>query len=248
MGNFYIGTSGLVLPVPNKQHFPEEYRAGTRLSYYASLFNSIEVNSTFYKVPRAATFAKWASEVPEGFKFTVKLWRGITHQPGLEFVEEDVDRCLLPAKELGKKRGCLLVQLPPGVQFDKAAQLERLLQRIHAVDAAGAWRIAVEFRHPGWYRPETADLLERYKAGMVLHDMPASKRETPAGRTLFIYVRYHGVAGDYKGGYEEEHLLRDARRMKGWLHEEREVYVYFNNTIGDALLNAQALRGMVGQP
>ena len=105
----------------------------------------------------------------------------------------------------------------------------------------------MEFRHRDWYRPETAELLERYKAGMVLHDMPASKRETPAGRTLFIYVRYHGVAGDYKGGYEEEHLLRDARRMKGWLQEEREVYVYFNNTIGDALLNAQALRGMVGQ-
>jgi uncharacterized protein YecE (DUF72 family) len=247
MGNFYIGTSGLVLPVPNKQHFPDEFRAGTRLTYYASLFNSIEVNSSFYKVPRAATYAKWASEVPEGFRFTVKLWRGITHEPGLEFVEQDVDRFLSAAKELGKKRGCLLVQLPPGARADKSAQLERLLERIGAADAAGGWRVAVEFRHRDWYRPETAELLERYKAGMVLHDMPASKRENPAGRTLFIYIRYHGVAGDYKGGYGEEHLLRDATRMKGWLQEEREVYVYFNNTIGDALLNAQALRGMVGQ-
>jgi len=247
MGSLYVGTSGLVLPVPNKQHFPEEYRSGTRLSYYASLFNSIEINSSFYKVPRPATYAKWAGEVPEGFRFTVKLWRGVTHQRGLQFADEDVDRCIAAAKELGPTRGCLLVQLPPGVHADKAAQLERLLQRIGNADAAGAWRVAVEFRHPGWYRPETTELLERYKAGMVLHDMPASRRETPAGRTLFIYVRYHGLNGDYKGGYTEEHLLRDARRMRGWLQEGREVYVYFNNTIGDALLNAQALRGMVGQ-
>ncbi|HEY4335130.1 MAG TPA: DUF72 domain-containing protein [Puia sp.] len=247
MDNFYIGTSGLVLPVPNKQHFPEEFRSGTRLQYYASLFNSIEINSSFYKIPRPVTYAKWASEVPDGFRFTVKLWRGVTHQKGLEFAPGDVDRCLLAAKELGTKRGCLLVQLPPGVHADKAAQVERLLERIGNADVAGAWRVAVEFRHPGWYRPETAGLLERCKAGMVLHDLPASKWETPAGRTLFIYVRYHGVNGDYKGGYTQEHLLRDARRMKGWLQEGRELYVYFNNTIGDALLNAQELRGMVDQ-
>lgn len=246
--NFYVGTSGLVLPVANKQNFPKEYRSGTRLSYYASLFNSIEVNSSFYKIPRPATFAKWASEVPEGFRFTVKLWRGITHEPGLHFVPIDVNKFLYAAGELGMKRGCLLVQLPPGVHADKAAQLERLLERIGIGDTGGGWRIAVEFRHRSWYRPETAELLERYKTGMVLHDMPAAKRETPAGKTLFIYVRYHGVEGDYKGGYKEEVLLRDAKRMSTWLSERREVYVYFNNTIGDALSNAQALRGMVGLP
>src|SRR6202012_3044024 len=123
--------------------------------------------------------------------------------------------------------------------------LERLLERIMAADVGGGWRVAVEFRHNSWYQPETVRLLERYKAGMVLHDMPASKRETPAGRTLFIYVRYHGVEGDYKGGYGEDFLLREGRRMKGWLNEGREVYVYFNNTIGDALANAQELRRMV---
>ena len=247
MSNFYVGTSGLVLPVPNKQHFPEAYRAGTRLSYYASLFNSLEVNSTFYKIPRPATFAKWASEVPEEFRFTVKLWRGITHEPGLQFLAGDVHRFLDAARELGSRKGCLLVQLPPGAQADRMEELGRLLEAIGLADSAGTWRIAVEFRHRSWYRPETSDLLDRYKAGMVLHDMPASKRESPGGRTLFIYLRYHGLNGDYKGSYPEDMLLRDARRIKSWLEEKREVYVYFNNTIGDALLNAQALRGMAGQ-
>jgi len=247
MSHFFVGTSGLVLPVPNKQHFPEEYRSGTRLRYYASLFNTIEINSSFYKIPQPATFGKWAGEVPEGFRFTVKLWRGITHEKGLHFMPVDVSKFLHAAGELGKKRGCLLVQLPPGLHADKAPQLERLLERIGVADPGGGWRVAVEFRHSSWYRPETTTLLERYRVGVVLHDMPGSKRETPAGRTLFIYVRYHGVNGDYKGSYTEELLLRDARRMKSWLSEGREVYVYFNNTIGEALLNAQALRGMVGQ-
>jgi len=223
MTSFFVGTSGVVLPVPNKQHFPEEYREGTRLSYYASLFNSLEINSTFYKIPRAATFAKWAAEVPQAFRFTVKLWRGITHEPGLQFLTGDVSRFLDAAGGLGSKRGCLLVQLPPGARTDRTEQLERLLAAIGQADAAGAWRIAVEFRHASWYRSETSDLLARYKAGMVLHDMPVSKRESPGGRTLFIYKRYHGLNGDYKGGYPEDLLLRDARRIRGWLEDRREV-------------------------
>jgi uncharacterized protein YecE (DUF72 family) len=247
MSHFYVGTSGLVLPAPNKLHFPEEFRSGTRLHYYASLFNTIEINSSFYKIPQPATFARWAHEVPEGFRFTLKLWRGITHERGLHFMPIDVNKFLYAAGELGMKKGCLLVQLPPGVHSDKMPQLERLLERIRVADSGGGWRVAVEFRHPSWYRSETSEVLDQFKAGMVLHDMPGSKRETPAGRTLFIYVRNHGTSGDYKGSYSEDDLLKASKRMKSWLHESRDVYVYFNNTIGSALLNAQALRGMVGQ-
>src|ERR1700743_3826271 len=142
----YIGTSGLVLPVPNKQAFPEAFRSGTRLTYYSSLFNSIEINSTFYKIPRPSTFAGWASEVPADFRFTIKLWKGITHHPRLEFDPAEVDRFLSAAEQLGEKKGCLLVQLPPGTRADSAEQLEALLGRI-----GNRWKVAVEFRHPGWY-------------------------------------------------------------------------------------------------
>src|SRR5580658_5686041 len=109
--SLFTGTSGLVLPVPNKQAFPAAYRSKPRLTYYASLFNSIEINSTFYKIPMAKTFARWASEVPEHFQFTVKLWRGITHVPGLEFNPEDVRRFMQAADMLRGKKGCLLIQL-----------------------------------------------------------------------------------------------------------------------------------------
>ena len=240
-GAFYTGTSGLVLPVPNKEAFPPEFRAGTRLTYYASLFNSIEVNSSFYKIPRPATFSKWAAEVPEGFRFTVKLWQGITHEPGLHFIPMDINKFLYAAGELGTKKGCLLVQLPPGTHADRAPRLERVLERIRVGDTGGGWKIAVEFRHRSWYRPETMELLKRYGAGLVLQDMPASRVDVPAGETSFIYVRYHGIAGDYKGSYADDALLRDAARMRSWLHEGKDVYTYFNNTIGDAVTNARFL-------
>src|ERR1700755_1217681 len=75
-GVYRSGTSGLVLAEPNKLAYPEVYRNGSRLAYYATLFNSIEVNSSFYKIPRQITFARWATEVPDGFRFTVKMWKG----------------------------------------------------------------------------------------------------------------------------------------------------------------------------
>ena len=90
-GKFYGGTSGLVLPVANKLAFPPAYQDKSRLTYYASLFNSLEVNSSFYKIPMA-TIKRWAIEVPEGFKFTFKLFKGITHNKGLVFEDALVEK------------------------------------------------------------------------------------------------------------------------------------------------------------
>ncbi|MEJ7692980.1 DUF72 domain-containing protein [Daejeonella sp.] len=90
--NFYSGTSGMALPVPNKAAYPPEFQERSRLGYYAHLFNSIEINSSFYKIPMARTVAKWAAEVPDDFRFTYKLWRDITHVKEFLFKDEDVHR------------------------------------------------------------------------------------------------------------------------------------------------------------
>lgn len=84
LSGFYSGLSGLALPIP-KYLFPEPHRNSSRLTYYASLFNSVEINSTFYKLPMQKTVSKWAGEVPENFRFTFKLWKEITHVPGINF-------------------------------------------------------------------------------------------------------------------------------------------------------------------
>lgn len=243
---FFCGTSGLVLPVPNKQAFPEAYRSGTRLTYYATLFNSLEVNSSFYKIPRPSTFAKWVTEVPDDFRFTVKLWRGITHVPSLAFAVEDVDRFMQAAAHLTPKKGCLLIQLPPGAKVDRAPQLEQLLLRM--APWREAWKLAIEFRHKSWYVDATDALLERFNAARVLQDIPRSANWEETTIASFVYLRYHGPAGDYRGGYSGDRLKQDAMRIKKWVAEGKEVYVYFNNTIGSALPDAQFLTDRVKPP
>jgi uncharacterized protein YecE (DUF72 family) len=240
------GTSGLVLPVPNKQAFPEAFRAGSRLAYYSTLFNSIEINSTFYKIPLPTTFSRWAEEVQPDFRFTVKLWRGITHVPGLRFTKEDVHRYLYAVHHLGEKKGSLLIQFPAGLQATAVEKLGQLLDTICAADPARTWKLAVEFRHRSWYVPEVWALLHRYQASGVLHDMPASSiTELPDTTVPFIYLRFHGPAGDYKGGYPDAGLRTWAEKAVGWLSAGKEVYVYFNNTIGDALVDLTRLRTLI---
>lgn len=240
------GTSGLVLPSPKREALPETFRTGSRLAWYSALFNSIEINSTFYKIPLPATFSRWAEEVQPDFRFTIKLWRDITHVPGLRFMPVDVHRCLYAAHHLGEKKGCLLIQLPPGLTATAVEKLERLLVTICAADPARSWKLAVEFRHRSWYTPEVEALLHRYQAARVLHDMPASSiTKLPDVSVPFVYLRFHGPAGDYKGGYSDADLHTWAEKAIGWLSEDKEVYVYFNNTIGDALVDLTRLRTLI---
>jgi uncharacterized protein YecE (DUF72 family) len=245
---FFAGTSGLVLPVPNKSAFPEAYRSGTRLAYYSSLFNSIEINSSFYKLPRQKTLERWTTETPANFRFTLKLWRGITHERELSFDQAAVAAFMQAAAGIGRKKGCLLVQLPPSAKPDKARQLQTLLTELRAHDPDRTWPIAVEFRHPGWYTDKTSELLRQHGAGVVLQDIPASSSWQEPGEGNFVYLRYHGPAGDYKGGYTKARLAQDAARIQRWLSEKKTVYVYFNNTIGDALIDLQRLRELVLLP
>jgi uncharacterized protein YecE (DUF72 family) len=243
---FWAGTSGLVLPVPNKAAFPENFRDQPRLAYYASLFNSLEINSSFYKVPMRSTFEKWAATVPEGFQFTVKLGRHITHERGFIFNPKDIDSFLTAANGLGHKKGCLLIQFPPSLHQNdhNTQQLEILLQSCLQSDPSHSWKLAVEFRHSSWYIPAIHRLLDTHWASIVLHDMPASGVATP-NENGFIYIRLHGPAGDYKGGYPNDQLGVYAKRVKGWLAEGKDVYMYFNNTIGDAVANCRAMMKLI---
>jgi uncharacterized protein YecE (DUF72 family) len=245
-GVFRAGTSGLVLAEPNKQAYPEPFRDKSRLFYYSSQFNSIEINSSFYKVPMHATFEKWSAGVPAPFQFSVKLWRGITHAKGFAFIGSDIDAFMQAANGIGAKKGCLLIQLPPGATSRNAASLYSLLERVRRSDGEPAWKIAVEFRHPSWYSPETEALLNEHEASLVLHDMPASATMTLNTGARFVYMRFHGPAGDYKGGYSLSFLQDKAEQMIAWLKEGKDVYAYFNNTIGDAVANGKTLKKLIG--
>jgi len=243
---YHSGTSGLLLPVPNKLHYPEAFRERSRLCYYGSLMNSIEINSSFYKVPLASTVKKWAGEVPTDFRFTFKLFKGITHTPRLGFEPADIARFMEVIAHVGDKKGCILVQFPPSIKLTDLKQLSRLMASLREQDPAKVWKIALEFRHASLYVDEVMELLEEYGLGMVIHDKGAAASPLDAHNAGFRYVRFHGPGGNYRGSYPDDVLAEYASYIGGWLLEDKVVYVYFNNTMGEAFANLQTLKGFVG--
>ncbi len=244
-GKLYSGTSGLLLPVKNKKAFPPEFSDKSRLTYYASLFSSIEINSSFYKIPRATTVANWTQSVPQNFRFTFKLWRGITHNKGLVFDTADVINFMSAISEVGGKSGCLLVQFPPGNKVGNIGQLEKLLACISETSQSDQWKVAVEVRDRSWYRDDVYDLMHEYGAALVVQDMPASVTPHREPMEKFAYLRFHGPGGSYRGSYDKNVLYEHAGYVKEWLADGVFVYAYFNNTMGDAIKNLRDLRAYV---
>ncbi len=242
---YYTGTSGLLLPVPNKVYYPEEFKQGSRLHYYGSLMNSIEVNSSFYKIPKMAIVAKWAEDVPREFKFTFKLFKGVTHAKGLVFDGKIVEHFMEVIDAVGEKRGCLLVQFPPSVRFFHIVQLERLMDLLRSSDRSRSWKIALEFRHPSLYVDSIYELLGRYQMGMVIHDKPPAISPFMELDQEFVYLRFHGPGGSYRGTYQTAVLEEYAAYIAEWLSAGKQVYVYFNNTMGEAYANLATLRQMI---
>jgi len=243
-GEFYSGTSNLVLPVKNKSYFPEAFREQTRLSYYASLFHSVEINSSFYRMPFARTVAKWASEVPDDFRFTFKLIQTVTHSVKRQFNTAPVAEFMERINAAGAKSGCLLVQLPPSFSVD-LVQLHELLTLLTTTGGSHQWPLAIEFRHNSWYIDNMYELLHKYNAAMVLHDMRISASPFELTSDQFVYLRFHGPESGYRGSYSDQYLQEYASYIREWMEEGRAVYAYFNNTMGSAVQNLATLNDLV---
>lgn len=243
--NYYSGTSGLLLPVRNKLFYPEAFKDKSRLCFYGSLMNSLEVNSSFYKVPKAATVAKWANEVPDDFRFTFKLYKGISHNKHLAFDPEAVKHFMEVIDQAGHKKGCLLVQFPPSVRISELRQLALLMDVLRTADPENKWNIALEFRHLSLYKDEVYRLLNEYGMGMVVQDKPPAVTPMLETALPFIYLRFHGPDGRYGGSYQDDVLYEYAGYIRSWLQEGKTVFCYFNNTMGNAIANLFTLKEMV---
>ncbi|MDO8365411.1 MAG: DUF72 domain-containing protein [Saprospiraceae bacterium] len=240
---FHSGLSGLQLPI-SKYIYSPPFENASHLTYYSSLFNSIEINSSFYKIPQTATVAKWAVSVPEHFKFTFKLWKEITHSKGFNFKEEVVMRFFKSMNAVQNKKGCLLIQFPPSLGREHIAQLDKLLSCIKEINAPQDWKIAVEFQNKSWYHKSVYDLLNSYKAAIVIQDIPDSATPFLNHKSDFMYIRFHGPTENYLDSYSEDFLNEYASYLNGWIDEGKTVYVYFNNTTGDAFNNLGSLNDL----
>ena len=240
-GAVRVGCSGWEYRHWRGDLYPAELPKSRWLEYYAARFDTVEINYTFYRLPEEETFAQWARRTPAGFLFALKASRFLTHMKKLKDPEEPLERLFSRMRPLASRLGPVLYQLPPGWKLN-LPRLEHFLQALPA-----GVRHVLEFRDPGWYAPEVFERLERSGVALCLHDM----RGSATGRHRvgpFVYVRFHGAAGDYGGSYPGERL----RSWAAWLGEQRragtDVYAYFNNDIGGhAPRNAATLRGLMEQ-
>ncbi|WP_316831859.1 DUF72 domain-containing protein [Pedobacter aquatilis] len=237
--------SGLILPVPNKAHYPEVFQSYSRLHYYASLNNSIEINTSFYKIPQSRTLIKWVDEVPEDFKFSFKLFKEITHQKQLAFDAQLIQAFMKVINHVGERKGALLVQFPPSIKISQIRQLRHLMATLRENDPDQAWDISVEFRHPSLYEDEVYSILAEYNIAMVIQDKKEARSPLITTNPRFAYLRFHGPNGNYRGSYDSDTLSDYASIIRDWLEEERRVYLYFNNTMGEAIANLKLLRELI---
>ncbi|MFC3559110.1 DUF72 domain-containing protein [Pedobacter jamesrossensis] len=244
-GEFYIGTSGLVLPVGNKTYYPEAFKDKSRLSFYGSLFSSIEINSSFYKIPLSLTVRKWKEQVPSDFRFSFKLFRDITHAKHLIYDPKLITTFMNAISQVEEKAGSLLVQFPPSLKVHDMVNLERLLIDIQSEPTSKKWTVALEFRNADWYKDEVFELANKYKSCMVIHDKGSFGTEYHDNGTNAIYLRMHGPGGNYWESYDEGLLYEYASYVIEWMNKGKTVFVYFNNTMGSAILNLNTLRNAV---
>jgi uncharacterized protein YecE (DUF72 family) len=230
-----VGTSGWHYPHWRGMFFPLDLRSHEYLAFYSRHFSTVEVNSTFYRLPAAETARSWAAATPPGFTFALKASRYITHQKRLKDPGAGVERFSRIASLLGEKLGPILFQLPAGFGVD----LRRLAALLDMLPPGG--RYAFEFRDPTWFAPEVRGTLADRGAALCLSD--AAGATTPLWVTApFVYLRLHGSAGMYQGRYSEETLRPYATLISEWAKEGRDVFCYFNNDeSGYAVENARML-------
>jgi uncharacterized protein YecE (DUF72 family) len=221
--------------------YPPGTAARDRLGHYAQRFGTVELNSSFYRWPREASFAGWRRRLPDGFQLSVKAPRGLTHAKRLYAPEVWVDRLTRCWHVLGSARAVLLVQLPPDHVRDDA-RLRYFLELLPR------WmRVAVELRHPSWHHEDVLALLERHDVAYCVMSgarLPCLLRATAP----FVYARLHGPDPDhlYAGSYSDADLAWWADRVREWAGTAKDVYVYLNNDgHGHAVRNAETLRQLL---
>ena len=223
-GRVLIGTSGYVYPDWRGRFYPRDLLAREWLPFYAARFPTVELNSPFYRLPRAAIFRAWARAVPETFVFAVKASRFLTHIKRLREPGPPLTLFMQRAKGLGDLRGPILFQLPERFHLN----LERLDGFLAALARRKIRGAVLEVRHASWLIDPVFERLATANVALCLHDWKTQPVTGPVTAD-FVYVRRHGTRRRYGGSYSDRRLREDALRVEDWAAEGKDVFVYFNN-------------------
>ena len=227
-----IGTAGWSVPRTVAHRFSPD---GSVLRRYASRFRAVEINSSFYRPHRPATYARWAESVPDDFRFSVKIPKAISHELKLTRSGAPLDGFLAEATCLGPKLGCLLIQLAPRHELDRAVakRFFALLRRKYDGPAV------IEPRNATWFTDDAARLMGDYAIARVAAD-PARVPEAavPGGHDAIVYHRLHGSPRMYYSSYDRAHLTTLTERVSAAATRVPTWCIFDNTTLGAAAENA----------
>jgi uncharacterized protein YecE (DUF72 family) len=236
-----IGCSGWNYAHWRERVYPKGLPQRRWLELYATLFDTVEVNTTFYRLPRREAVASWVKESPAGFLFAVKASRYLTHVKRLRDMEDGVARFYERIEPLVRsaKLGPVLWQLPPTFRRDDE-RLERALRQLPP------GRHCFEFRHESWFVPGTYARLSEHGAALVIGDHPERPWQAHELTADWTFVRFHHGSRGRNGNYSERELDEWAERIDGW-RSRADVFAYFNNDWeGYAVRNALGLQSRLG--
>jgi len=216
MANFWIGTSGFNYKEWKGPFYPPEITDPEMLKYYGERFATVEINYTFYRMPNVRTLQSWAKETPDGFLFTLKAPRRITHDLRLRDASDPLTYFCDTAKALKQKLGAMLFQLPPFLKKD-VARLEDFLHQVPP-----GFRPAFEFRHQSWFADDVFECLRRFDVALCIAEH--EERSAPFEQTAsFGYFRLR------RPDYTDAELAAWAQRLQQAAAQWRDVFVYFKH-------------------
>jgi uncharacterized protein YecE (DUF72 family) len=227
-----VGCAGWSLPKEHADRFPAE---GSHLARYSACFFAVEINSSFYRPHRPATYARWAESVPAAFRFSVKAPKAATHERRLVGVDDVLERFLAEATALGDKLGPLLVQLPPSLAFTASVAETFFANLRERFDGD----IAFEPRHASWFDAAADRLITRHRVARVAADpavVPAAAE--PGGWDGLVYYRLHGSPKVYYSAYSDEYLEALAESLANAARSAAVWCIFDNTAEGAATVNA----------
>ena len=242
MSEIRVGCSGWNYSHWRERVYPKGLPPKRWLEHYAGLFDTVEINNTFYRLPRETAVRGWVEQSPRGFLFSVKMSRYITHIRRLGGLETGVplfyDR--ITPLYLSPKMGPVLWQLPPTFKRND----ERLATTLASLPPG---RHCFEFRHPTWYVDEVYELLRQHGVALVIPDSPKYPFRELVTTTDWTFIRFHHGTRGRRGNYSDREIAEWAERIAGWRNEGLDVYAYYNNDWeGYAVRNGLRLKQLLG--
>jgi uncharacterized protein YecE (DUF72 family) len=238
-GKCFIGTSGWSYEHWVGPFYPADISRDAMLPFYSENFGTVEINNTFYRLPRKDVVKSWRDETPDDFLFSVKANRYITHMKNLKDAKKPVERLMQIVALLEDKLGPILFQLPTRwhVNVDRLGTFVKALPK--------TYRYVFEMRHSSWYQKEVYSILRQVNAALCIQDISGGTSPVKDNAD-FVYVRFHGPEGKYGGSYPTDVIEKWAKEIRAWNKRGKTVHAYFNNDYrAHAVHNAKQLEKLL---